>query len=227
MKSEDERFVEEHTALVRKLAARVRSELDLTCDLEDLVAFGFHGLLEAKGRFDPTRGVQFSTFAHYRVRGAVLDGVRKMAYLPRRAHQARKAAEALDAMSEEELAARAANPEARTDLAATLGAVDEILGRMTASFVIAAVGQDESAPRTSPEDELIAADQAHRVRDALALLPEREAFVVRGFYLESRPLDDIAADLGVSKSWASRIHTRALGMMRESLEAAGMTSAEE
>jgi RNA polymerase sigma factor for flagellar operon FliA len=214
----DDEFVKEHEGFVRTIATRVKAELDLTCDLADLVAFGFHGLLEARQRFDPTRGVQFNTFAYYRVRGAVIDGVRKMAYLPRRAHQLRKAAEAADAMLEQEGEARAATPEARGDLAATVQQIDGILGKLTASFVLAAVGQDESAAPAAPDEQLIHAAEGVRVREALETLPERERVVVRGMYFEDRLLDDIAGQLGISKSWASRIHTKALGMLREALE---------
>lgn len=205
--------------MVRKIALRVRAELDLTCELDDLIAFGFHGLLEARGRFDPTRGVQFGTFAHYRVRGAVLDGVRKMAYLPRRVHQKRRAAEAIDWELEARGEARAATPEAKADAEATLAAIDDVLGKISASFMLAAVGQDEGAAPESPEEQLIEASERERVRSALAVLPERERVVVQGMYFEGRNLDDIGAQLGISKSWACRIHTKALGLLREALEA--------
>jgi RNA polymerase sigma factor for flagellar operon FliA len=218
----DEEFVREHEGFVRSIASRVRAELDLTCELEDLVAFGFHGLLEARERFDASRGVQFNTFAYYRVRGAVIDGVRKMAYLPRRAHQLRKFAEAADALLEQEGEARAATPQARSDVQTTVQQIDDILGKLTAGFIIAAVGQDEeSAAPTAPDEQLIRATEAARVRSALDGLPERERKVVREMYFDGRLLDDIAADLGVSKSWASRLHTKALGMLREKLDADG------
>lgn len=219
MGADDERFVAEHAALVRKIAHRVRAELDLTCDLEDLIGFGQAGLLEARQRFDPSRGVQFTTFAHYRVRGAILDGVRKMAYLPRRAHEKRRAAEAIDWELEAMGEARAASPEARNDLEATLAAVDDVLGKITASFMLAAVGQDESEPAQTPEEALIGASERARLHEALRTLPERESIVIRGMYFEGRNLEDIGAELGISKSWACRIHTRALGMLREALEA--------
>ncbi len=221
MAREDEQFVRDHEGFVRGIAMRVKGELDLTCDLGDLIAFGFHGLLEAKQRFDPNRGVQFNTFAYYRVRGAVIDGVRKMAYLPRRAHQLRKVAEAADAMLEQEGEARAASPEARGDVQATVQQIDSILGKLTASFIIAAVGQDETSAPVAPDEALIRATECERVRGAVQKLPERELKIVREMYFEGRVLDDIAADLGISKSWASRIHTKALGMMREALEAEG------
>lgn len=221
MGTEEDRFVQEHTALVRKIAHRVRAELDLKIDVDDLVAFGFHGLLEAKSRFDPTRGVQFTTFAHYRVRGAILDGVRKMAYLPRRVHEKRRAAEAIDWALEAEGEARATSPEARGDVEATLTAIDDVLSKITATFMLAAVGQDESASPASPEEQVIGAAESHRIRRAVDVLPERERIVVRGMYFENRNLDDIGAELGISKSWACRIHTRALGLLREALEEGG------
>lgn len=204
--------------MVRKIALRVRAELDLTCELDDLIAFGFHGLLEARNRFDPSRGVQFGTFAYYRVRGAVLDGVRKMAYLPRRVHQKRRAAEAIDWELESRGEARAATPGAKADVEATLAAIDDVLGKISASFMLAAVGQDEDAAPESPEEQLVEASERQRLRSALAVLPERERIVVQGMYFEGRNLDDIGAQLGISKSWACRIHTKALGLLRAALE---------
>lgn len=220
---EADRFAQEYEGFVRKLASRVRAELDLTCDLDDLVGFGFAGLVEAKSRFDATRGVQFNTFAYYRVRGSILDGVRKMAYMPRHAHRARKAAEAMDAALEELGESRAgqkSTPGAdggTPDLAATVAAIDDVLGKMCASYIIAAVGQDETEKQDNPEVAVSGAQDRVRLREALTKLPEREAAVIRGLYFEDRLLDDIGADLGVSKSWASRIHTRALGLLRAAM----------
>jgi len=216
---EEDRFIKEHEPLVRKLAHRLRAELDLSCDIEDLIAFGYSGLLEAQQRFDPSRGVQFETFAYYRVRGAILDGIRKMAYLPRRVHAKRRAAEMIDWELEAAGEARAAaSPEVRNDREATLAAIDEVLGKITAVFMLAAVGQDEEATRETPEDALVHATDRERLRRALDRLPERERIVVRGMYFEDRNLDDIGAELGISKSWACRIHTRALALLREAME---------
>jgi RNA polymerase sigma factor for flagellar operon FliA len=216
--TEDDRFIEEHQTLVRKLAHRVRSELELTCELDELIAFVYHGLLEARQRFDPTRGVQFGTFAYYRVRGAIMDGVRKMAYLPRRVHHKRRAAEAIDWAIEAQGEALAAHPELRSDAEKTLAAIDDVLGKITATFMLAAVGQDESSAPESPEAQLIGAVEKESLRVAMKALPERELTVIRGMYFDGRNLDDIGAELGISKSWACRIHTRALGLLREALD---------
>jgi RNA polymerase sigma factor for flagellar operon FliA len=219
MAGPDDDFVREHEPLVRKIATRLRADMELGLPLEDLVAWGFHGLIEARARFEADRGVQFSTFAYYRIRGSMIDGVRKMAYLPRRLHHMRRVAEAADFVAEATAEARAGASEAQlADTEATLGAIDDVLGKITAAFVIDALGQSEEAPRPDAESTLIAGEDQQRVRAALATLPEREAIVIQRFYFEEKVLDDVAAELGVSRSWASRIHTRALGLLRDALE---------
>lgn len=217
----DTEFVREHAPLVRKVAGRVRAQLDLSADLEDLEAYGFRGLLEARDRFDPTRGVVFSAFAYYRVRGAILDGVRQMAYLPRKAYAQRKAAEALDRSAEDAAFARAADQELRADLAATLEAIDDIIAKTSAAFVISALGQDPegaSAPRA--DEQLATAEDQVRVRGALEGLPERERALIEGHYLHDRTLEELGESMGISKSWASRLHSRALSLLRDALERA-------
>lgn len=218
--SEADTFAKEHHGFVKSIALRVRAELSLRCEVDDLLAYGFQGLVEAKGRWDADRQVKFTTFAYYRVRGAIIDGVRKMAYLPPSAHHLRKTAEAADWVLEE-LGETQATEEAAGRVAEaeqTLAQMDDALSKLTASFVIAAVGQDEAAQQNSPEERLLTREAVERVRRVLEILPEREKIVVVGMYFENRSLDDIGAQLGVSRSWACRMHTRGLRLMREALE---------
>ncbi len=217
MDAAEREFVKEHEAFVRKLASRVLAQFELTTDLEDLVAYGYRGLLEARARFDPSRGVPFASFAHYRVRGAILDGVRQMAYLPRRAHEQRKAAEALDRAAEEVAMQRAADPAARADAAAALAAMDEILGKTCAAYVISVVGQSKSDSPPLPDEEVIALEAREQVSAVLDVLDPRERALISGHYFEDRTLEEIGAEMGISKSWASRLHSRALGRLREAL----------
>ncbi len=211
-------FIEENEPLVRKLALRIRAQLELTTDLEDLIAYGFRGLVEARDRFDPSRGVQFATFAHYRVRGAILDGVRQMAYLPRRIHAQRKAAEAFDRAAESVAEQRAASPGERADMAATLEAMDDVLGRTSAAFVISVLGQSQEDAPPAPDDEVSSSRERARVAAALDVLPERERALIEGYYFHDRTLEELGSEMGISKSWASRLHTRALGLLRDALE---------
>lgn len=196
---QEDALIEEHRVMVRRLAGQLSRELSLFGQFDDLVAFGFGGLLEAKHRFDPARGVRFETFAYHRVRGAMLDGVRKMAPVSRRAHEAmRRDAELVPT-------------------AAPTG-IDRAWTRISASL--------RAAPQSrlrdpGPESWLIHQQAVRELPRALAALPERHRALIRGFYFEGRQLDDLAAELGISKSWASRLHRRALVWLRARLDDVG------
>lgn len=191
-------FIARHERMVHGLAVRLRRELALRGDLDDLIAFGFGGLLEARARFDPTRGVRFQTFAYHRVRGAMLDGVRKMAGLPRRAH-------------ERVLAESQAKPTAApTDL-------DKAFTRIGASLTAATMLQGAFGSE-SPEATLLRHEAIARLLRALPRLSPRQRALIRGFYFEGRSLDAVSQELGISRSWASRLHTQALRELREALD---------
>jgi RNA polymerase sigma factor for flagellar operon FliA len=214
----EDAFVEAHRSLVIGIAQKVRRQLDLTIDLDELIALGFAGLVEAKQRFDPSKGVQFSTFAYYRIRGAILDGVRKMAYLPRRAYARLRAAESADYVIEPLAEARVADSEGRLDTGQALTELESALTKLTAGYMLSAVGQNEAeTPPESPEDALLGLELKGKVRGAVESLPERERALVVGFYFEGRRFDEVAAELGISKSWASRLHTKALDRIRAAL----------
>jgi RNA polymerase sigma factor for flagellar operon FliA len=191
-------FIAQHEKMVHGLARRLRRELCLRGDLEDLIAFGFGGLLEAQRRFDPERGVQFQTFAYHRVRGAMLDGVRKMAQLPRRAHERLESASSV-----------------RPTAAPT--ALDRAFTRISASLTTATVLQGRLGDE-SPEAALLKNESIAQLLRALPKLSPRKRVLVRGFYFEGRSIDAMARELGISKSWASRLHTNALEQLRAALE---------
>lgn len=214
----DEDFIEEYKPLVQSISTKVRAQFDLRGDQDDLLAAGFEGLLQAKSRFDDSRGVQFNTFAYYRIRGAMIDAVRKGAFFSRRAHAKLKATQAALEIGEELGDARAADPAARADLAKTTEALHETLAKLTASYVLASVGQDENEPEEGADEKLVREEMREKVRGVLAVLPERELALIQGFYFEDRRFDHVAEELGISKSWASRLHTKALARLREALE---------
>jgi RNA polymerase sigma factor for flagellar operon FliA len=219
----DNEFVRQYEPFVRGIAKHTSAQLEIDGVLEDLVAAGFEGLLEARARFDPARGVAFKSFAYYRVRGAVIDAIRQNAYLPRRAYARLKAAEALDLESEQNAEQRAvadagAGAKAR-DAEVSLRAIDGILGRVAAAYATAAGSEDDPQPEPDdPERALLSRERKDRMRKVLDALPEPERTLIQGHYLQDRRFDEIAKELGLSKSWASRLHTRALERMRELLE---------
>lgn len=223
-RDEDAAFVEEWRGFVVAIAQKLRAQLDLPVELDDLVALGFEGLLEARGRFDPTRGAKFGTFAHYRVRGAMIDGVRKMTYLSPKAEARRRAALGADAVLQE----RAAVAEGLQASGAPAGgrgpalqALEGAIGEIVTGFVLSSALSPELSegidPAASPEERLLDASDAATLREAVSTLPDRERALVEGFYFEGRRFDEIAAELGISKSWASRLHHKAMGRLRELL----------
>jgi RNA polymerase sigma factor for flagellar operon FliA len=186
--------------------------------MDELVSFGREGLLEAARRFDATRGVPFPAYATFRVRGAIIDGVRSIAQLPRRAHERLRAVDAAARVSEgaaEDVlgaAQRGSPQDAERALDAHLAALATAMAVGLVSE--AAAGEDgERTPldaRSSPEEALGRAELLAVVREAIDSLPREEAELVRRHYLEDERFDRVATDLGLSKSWASRLHTRAI-----------------
>jgi len=215
----DDAFVEEYRPLVGSIAQKVSRQLDLRGDSDDLMAAGYQGLLEARTRYDASRGVKFNTFAYYRVRGAMVDWVRRQGFHSRRAWERMRAAEAADLVGESIVDERAADPGARGDRKRTAAALDAALGKVSAAFVMAAVGQDREQTDETPESELLGGEQAERVREAVERLPDRERALIMGYYFEDRRFDEVAEELGISKSWASRLHAKALSLLGKQLRA--------
>lgn len=217
MTSESAIEIEAHRELVDRVVRRLVSELDLSCDQDDLRGYGFQGLLEAKQRFEADRGVRFSTFAYYRVRGAVIDGVRSQGFLKRRAYAKLKAFEAADNVAESCAEAHADKPLASITARATQ--IDDVLAKVSAAYMIAAVGQDRIEDESTPETLLSGAEEQSVVKRGLARLPEKERSLLEAVYFDGVTIEQAGERLGLSKSWASRLHAKALERMRKSLAA--------
>lgn len=204
-----------HQELVERIVRKLVRELDLSCEPGDLRAWGHQGVLEAKQRFDAARGVKFSTFAYYRVRGAILDGVRTQGFIKRRAYAKLKAYEAADALSEEYAES---NPQAKSmSTDARAADIEDVLGKISAAYVIAALGQSEDQPSDTPEALIEAAQNRTVVQDGLATLPDKERHLLEAVYFDGVTIEEAGAQLGLSKSWASRLHAKALSRMRKRL----------
>jgi len=196
---------EQHTPLVRSIARTLRRELHLHEDIvefDDLVHFGYVGLLEALRRFDPSRGSEFRAFAYKHIQGAMLDGLRKMTRLPRRAYEMLRVLRLHEEL--EELEQIPSDP-----LAAVLQH-----GRMLArtGFLILQTPYPtppEPAEAPSPEDLTASKLAALRARALLDSLPDPDGEVARRYCLHGETLEDIGRDLGLSRSWTCRILERA------------------
>jgi len=220
-----DRLVAEHMHLVHAIAAKLRSRLGKTMEPGDLVGYGTTGLMEAAARFDPKAGASFSTFAYYRIRGAMFDGMRTMGWYSRgdyaRFRAEERASEYLAAAAEREAAERQAAPDApRPDPSGTLEALADLLSGVAAIHITSLEAAGEQADeRARPPDEAVAsAEDSRRVRAALAALPARERRLLELYYFGDLRLEEAGKQMGLSKSWASRLHARAVDHLRELYE---------
>ncbi|MGO9665578.1 MAG: sigma-70 family RNA polymerase sigma factor [Polyangia bacterium] len=217
-----DRLVEENLDLVRSIAGKLRRSLGRTLDLDELVAYGSKGLVEAATRFDSRQGVAFSTFAYYRIRGAMLDGLRSMGWYSRgdlaRYRAEERANEYLRNRAEREGAP--APPGRSDDAAATLAEIAEVLSGVATihitSLEAAAGVTDERLP--PPDQQLERLHLQARAHRALAKLPEKERRLLQLHYFEDMNLEVASAKMGLSKSWGSRLHARAVDQLRQVLE---------
>lgn len=219
LKNRDE-LIEEGQGLVRSLALKVFRSIPVSTDLDDLIAYGEVGLAEAARDYDPTKGAQFCTFAYYRVRGAIYDGLAKMTWTSRaryrRLRYERMADEALAAEREE----GNNDPNSLEDSGNWFARVTEKL-----AVVYLASGGDESMDRAaavedasdSPSQTLLHREASERLRELVSSLDPVERRVIQAVYFEGYSLQDAANQVGISKSWASRLHAKILEQLAHKL----------
>jgi RNA polymerase sigma factor FliA len=198
-------------ALHRQLGGRVM--------FDELVSFGREGLLDAARSFDTGVGVPFLRWASYRIRGAMLDGVRTASMLPRSIYERIRAMEAGQRIAEQ------ASEDGSAQSAASAEEADARLGTYLASIATAvAMGLlathpyihgeerlEESPDQAPPADEVLAeTEMLAAVREAMETLPDQERHLVQRHYFDDVQLDEAAHEIGLSKSWGSRLHGRAL-----------------
>jgi len=218
-----DRLVEENLDLVRSIAGKLTRSLGRALDLDELLAYGARGLVEAASRFDPRKGVAFSTFAYYRIRGAMLDGLRSMGWYSRgdlaRYRAEERANEYLRSLAEREGASGAPAGQAHSTTE-TLAEIAEILSGVATvhitSLEAAASVTDERLP--PPDRQLEHLHLQARARRGLDKLPEKERRLMQLHYFEDMNLEAASAELGLSKSWGSRLHARAVDRLRKILE---------
>lgn len=207
--------------LVDIIGRQMARSIGASVELDDLRSFGREGLLDAARKFDSGRGVPFRAYANFRVRGAIIDGVRAMSQLPRRAYERvsglSAALRASEGAADDTFAASAgsARPQADQALSEHLAAMATALalGLIAPTGVGEGGEQVQVATADSPEEAVARAQLFAAVKEAIAALPEDESTLVRRHYLEGERFDHVAVSLGLSKSWASRLHTRALSRL--------------
>jgi RNA polymerase sigma factor FliA len=228
--SETHHLIEQHQGLVRSIASRIHRRIGDRAELDDLVAYGQVGLAEAARDFDPARGGAFSTFAYYRIRGAIYDGISKLCWTSR----ARYNRVRYEQMANEVLSSEVERSETDAATPDSLHADANWLGRVTDALAVVYLGahaggvaQTTASRRNdrepeSPSEELELKELGAKLRELVDTLPLRTATLIRAAYFEGLSLQEAGRRMGISKSWASRLHAQALDELARSLRAMGM-----
>lgn len=207
--------IKEGLDLVDMLARQMRRQFGSYTTVDDLASQGREALLGAARSFDPERGVPFRRWANLRIRGAMIDVMRQQGNVPKRVYRKLRALQAADqvheAAQEEQAAAPPPTPEvADAKLSDQLGSAAMA---MALSFLTMGHGEAVEAardPDASPESAVGNAELVARVRLAIAERPEQERRLLERHYFDDVTFEEAARELGLSKSWASRLHARAI-----------------
>lgn len=188
-RAETERLILGCQGLVKSLAWKLHRQLPDHVDLDDLVGYGQVGLAQAAQEFDPQRGGQFTTYAYFRVRGAILDGLSQMSWF------------------------------SRSDFAGGRYVQHRSLDRLADGDDEGCSPQDvEDTGHASPDAAAWCNEQRQRVAAGIAALPEPAQALIRAAYFDGLNLREAGERLGYSRGWACRMHQRALTLLSSSLE---------
>ena len=213
-----------HIGLVKRVALHLKGRLPNFMELDELIQVGMIGLIEAKSSFDATKGVDFEVFAKNRVRGAILDQVRKMSYLPRSAIVNIRGHNQASAVLSGELGREAS----QTELAEFMGKdVDSFQKERTHAHRFQTVSLESQLPDTvdmpgsannEPEANMAREQFMDSLMSSIDSLPERDRTVISLYYVEEMNLKEIGAVLEVSESRVSQILSSSIKKLRQNLE---------
>jgi RNA polymerase sigma factor for flagellar operon FliA len=223
-----QKLMEGCQGLVKSLAWKIHRKLPPQVDLDDLIAFGQVGLAEAARNFDPARGGKFITYAYYRIRGAIFDGLCKMSWFSRHDYHAsryeRMAGEVVRLEDEDaEEAAAGSEADARWLEGVSSSLVVVYLATSRWSGEDGGVSEpvaDEST--ASPSNQAMEQEMEEKLRGFIDALPGDARTLIRGVYYEGLTLTEAGMKLGISKAWASRLHAKTLRRLAHALRLAGL-----
>ena len=221
-----EQIIIEYAPLVKLVAGRLNMYLGYNVEYEDLVSYGIFGLIDAIDKFDMSKDVKFETYASLRIRGSILDQIRKMDWIPRTVRQKQKKIdEAIKTIE-----ARTGKTAGDEEIAAELGlSEDELLGWQSQLKVTNMVSLNEYVEQgtepvmetrgnshfVQPEELVEQNELKEMLGKAMEQLTEKESKVILLYYYEEMTLKEISRVLSVSESRVSQLHTKALSKMQK------------
>lgn len=223
-----EQLIVEYAPLVRLVAGRLSMYLGYNVEYDDLVGYGIFGLIDAIDKFDYNKNVKFESYASLRIRGAILDQIRKMDWLPRSIRQKQKKIDAAMSKIESEKGHVATDEEIAAELGISLDELINWQGQTKASNLISLDEYTEAGSEVKmdtvgnahfdqPEEVLEKEELKVQLAEAIDSLTEKEKNVIVLYYYEEMTLKEISVILEVSESRVSQLHTKALNRMKKKL----------
>ena len=229
-REERENLIQEFAPVIKYMALRLAMRVSSGLNVEDLISAGTVGLLDAITKFDPSREIKFRTYAEFRIRGAMLDEIRAMDWVPRSMRE--RIGKIQHAANE--YTKRKGRPPTESELAAELGVdaevVDETLlqakGAVILSLEDLGTNDDETHPildaladrdQPNPLESLLSEDTRKVLADAIDRLPERQRLVLTLYYFEELTMKEIGAVLNVTESRICQLHAQAMIRLKAQL----------
>ncbi len=204
----------EHLPLIDEIIAVMKKRFGAHLDENELRSFAMEGMAEALNRFDPSRGVNFRTFANPRIRGAVYDGLSKAGWFPRRLHRQI----AFFKRSEELLHYREDDPAPKDKVEAVHRLADSLKELATAYVTTYAATEEKNEPASEPADAEQQLDRQRyrqRLSESINRLPGRQSEIMRYYFYEDMSLREISNRIGLDRSWISRLLSSGLATLRK------------
>ena len=223
-----EKLIIEYAGLVKIVAGRLSMYLGYNVEYDDLVGYGTFGLIDAIDKFNLCRGVKFETYASLRIRGAILDQIRKMDWIPRTLRQKQKRLDTAMKKIEAEKGRAATDEEVAKELNISMGELDTLYGQTKITNLISLDEYLEQGSEVKldvakqsnlghPERIIMKNEAKELLIKSLGVLTEKEKKVIIFYYYEELTLKEISHILEVSESRISQLHTRALQKMKNNL----------
>ncbi|WP_017444711.1 RNA polymerase sigma factor FliA [Gayadomonas joobiniege] len=216
-------LVEMHLALVKRIAHHMMARLPASVQVDDLIQAGLIGLLEASNNFDGSKGASFETFAGIRIRGAMLDEIRRCDWAPRSVHKNSRLISDAVAAVEKATGRHAKDSEVAEKLDISLDEYHHILNDVNSGKIIGiedlgvtedVIGQQDDDEQNAPFDDVAESAFHQALAKTIETLPEKEALVLSLYYDEELNLKEIGAVLSVSESRVSQIHSQAMHRLK-------------
>ena len=225
-----EELIKEFAHVIRAMAHRLAFRIPAYLDAEDLISVGTIGLMDAMDKYDPTREAKFKTYAEFRIRGAMLDEIRSMDWIPRSVHERIGLLQKTHTMLMSRLGRPPHDEEVATELKMSLEELDDFITRARGAVMISVddLGLHEpdghkvvkmlaDTHTPDPLSSLVNERERELIAEAIHSLPEKERLVLTLYYYEERTMKEIGELLKVTESRVCQIHTKAIIQLKAHL----------